>query len=95
MSVQEDVAVARDAVRALERAVSSLASHYGDSVDARRLRLDADRLSEDLELLCGKEQAPPPAPVRPLEVIEDRDYHHSFWMDAEDEGLGRADFRTR
>jgi hypothetical protein len=28
-------------------------------------------------------------------VIEDRDYEHSFWMDAEDEGLGRSDFRAR
>ena len=89
MSVQEDVATAREAVRALERAVQAVTRHFGDSVDVRRLRSDAERLSEDLELLCGKDAATPPAPVRPLEVIEDRDYHHSFWMDAEDEGLGR------
>lgn len=95
MSVQDDVAVARDAVRAVERAVQALARHYGDSVDARRLRQDADRLSEDLELLCGAQAQQQPAPVRPLEIIEDRDYDHSFWMDAEDEGLGRSDFRAR
>jgi hypothetical protein len=96
MSVQDDVAGAREAVRTLERAVQALARHYGDSLDARRLKLDADRLSEDLELLCGREQAvAAAAPVRPLEVIEDRDYDHSFWMDAEDEGLGRSDFRRR
>jgi hypothetical protein len=95
MSVQEDVAVAREAVRALERAVQAVSRHYGDSVEVRRLQVDAGRLAEDLELLCGREQAPTPAPVRPLEVIEDKDYHHSFWMDAEDEGLGRSDFTTR
>jgi hypothetical protein len=89
MSVQEDVAVAREAVKSLERAVQALARHYGDSVDVRRLKADAARLEEDLALLCGREQTAPPAPVRPLEVIEDRDYEHSFWMDAEDEGLGR------
>lgn len=95
MSVQEDVATAREAVRALERAVQAVARHYGDSVDARRLQLDADRLAEDLDLLCGRSTPAPSAPVRPLEVIEDRDYDHSFWMDAEDEGLGRSDFRAR
>jgi hypothetical protein len=89
MSVQEDVAVAREAVKALERAVQAVASHYGDSVDVRRLQQDAGRLSEDLRLLCGAE-APPASPVRPLEIIEDRDYDHSFWMDAEDEGLGHS-----
>ena len=40
MSVQEDVATAREAVRALERAVQAVAHHYGDSVDARRLQLE-------------------------------------------------------
>ncbi len=96
MSVQEDAAVAREAVRALERAVQAVTRHYGDSVDVRRLQHDAGRLADDLDLLCGAEApAEPAAPVRPLEVIEDRDYEHSFWMDAEDEGLGRSDFRTR
>lgn len=95
MSAQDDVAVAREAVRALERAVSALSGHYGQSVELRRLQVDAGRVAEDVDLLCGPEQEPAPAPVRPLEVIEDRDYEHSFWMDAEDEGLGRADTRPR
>ena len=95
MSAQEDIAVAREAVRAVERAVQAVSRHYGDSADVRRLQLDVGRLGEDLDLLCGKEQPVAAAPVRPLEVIEDKDYEHSFWMDAEDEGLGRSDFRTR
>ena len=96
MSVQEDVAVAREAVKSLSRAVQAVSRHYGDSADVRRLQQDAERVAEDLELLCGAEQPPAPlAPVRPLMVIEDRDYDRSFWMDAEDEGLGRSDFRAR
>ena len=96
MAVSDDVAVARDAVRSLERAVQALSQHYGDTLETRRLKADAGRLGEDLDLLCGRESATPDLPpVRPLEVIEDRDYDHDFWMDAEDEGLGRADFRTR
>ena len=94
MSVQEDIAVAREAVRALERAVQAVARHYGDSVDVRRLQQDTGRLGDDLTLLCGAEAGAAPAAPQ-LEVIEDRDYEHSFWMDAEDEGLGRSDFRTR
>jgi hypothetical protein len=92
MSVQEDIAVAREAVRALERAVQAVARHYGDSVDVRRLQQDTGRLGDDLTLLCGAEAT---AVVTKLEVIEDRDYDRSFWMDAEDEGLGQSDFRAR
>jgi hypothetical protein len=96
MAVQDDVAVARDAARSLERAVQALTQHYGDTLETRRLKADVGRLGEDLDLLCGSEAATPPLPpVRPLEVIEDKDYDRSFWMDAEDEGLGRADFRPR
>ena len=86
MGQQEDVASARDALRALDRATAAVSSHYGDSVDAKRLRLDVERVSQDLDLLCGSENTPPPA-LR-LQVIEDTAYPQDFWMDAEDEGLG-------
>jgi hypothetical protein len=96
MSKQEDVGLAREAARSMQRAAQAVARHYGDTVDVRRLQQDVGRLSEDLDLLCGAEAAAEQAaPVRPLEIIEDRDYEHSFWMDAEDEGLGRSDFRAR
>jgi phosphate uptake regulator len=87
MAVQDDVAAAREAVRALERAVAAVAGYYPQSVDARRLQSDVARVAEDLHLLVG--QAPPPPPVAPrLEVIDDAAYPQDFWMDAEDEGLG-------
>jgi hypothetical protein len=95
---QEDVTAARAAASALTAAVSALAAHYLDSVDLHRLRTDTARVGEDLDLLCGAQDgaAPPPEPPAPARVvITDTPYAHDFWMDAEDEGLGRADYRTR
>ena len=87
MALQDEVASARRAVRALEEATTYLRRHYGDTLDARRLEGDVARLSVDLDLLCGSEVADEkPA----LEVIPDTDYSHDFWMDAEDEGLGSS-----
>jgi hypothetical protein len=102
--VDEDIAAARRAAQAVERAVQSLVRHYGDTVDRRRLLADVGRLSPDLDLLCGTApaQAPAPAPQSatpspppPREVIPDTPYDRDFWMDAEDEGLGRYDTRSR
>ena len=85
MTLQEDVTAARRAVVALEQATSAVSRHYDDTVDVRRLKADVARLSGDLDLLCG---ATPTSPPPVLEVIDDREYSHDFWMDAEDEGLG-------
>lgn len=93
MSRAEDVAAARRAVRSVELATATIGVHFGDTVDVRRLRADVSRLSQDLDLLCGSEPAAPPAPAAVREAIADTSYVHSFWMDAEDEGLGRADRR--
>ena len=86
MAVQDDVAAAREAVRALERAAAAVAGHYPQSVDARRLQSDVARVAEDLHLLAG--QDPVPAPPPRLEIIDDRVYPQDFWVDADDEGLG-------
>ena len=95
--VDEDIAAARRAVSTMERLTSALVQHYGDTVDARRLLADVGRLSADLDLLCGRaapqRAAPAPPPVR--EVIPDTGYTHDFWMDAEDEGVGRYEGRGR
>ena len=53
MSLDEDVAAARTAVDSLEQACATVARHFGDTVDARRLRIDVARLRDDLSLLCG------------------------------------------
>lgn len=95
MPVQDDVNAVRKAVTALKQAVDGLARHYADSNDVRRLRTDVSRLSEDVDLLCGTALPRPAAPSEtvPREIIADTSYAHDFWMDAEDEGLGRADRR--
>jgi hypothetical protein len=85
VSLQDDVAAARRAVVDLEQATAAVSRHYQDTVDVRRLKADVERLSADLDLLCG---APPATRTEPLEVIPDTEYSHDFWMDAEDEGLG-------
>ncbi len=86
MAVQDDVTAAREAVRALERAVAAVAGHYPQSVDARRLQSDVARVAEDLHLLVGQPPAHQPPPQ--LEVIDDRAYPQDFWVDADDEGMG-------
>jgi len=86
MGVQDDVAAAREAVRALERAVAAVTGHYPASVDARRLQSDVARVAEDLHLLAGQQPAVQTPPR--LEVIDDSVYPQDFWVDAEDEGLG-------
>ena len=94
MPVKDDAAAARRAVQALRQAVDTLSRHYSDTVDVRRIRADVARLDEDLDLLCGS-AVPRESASRPvvLEVIPDKEYDHDFWMDAEDEGLGRSDRR--
>ena len=53
MSLEQDVAAARTAVDTLEQACATVTRHFGDTVDARRLRVDVARLRDDLSLLCG------------------------------------------
>ena len=103
--VDEDTAAARRAVQSVERAVQSLVRHYGDTVDSRRLLADVGRLGADLDLLCrtattktaapAAPASPAPAPAPKREVIPDTPYSHDFWMDAEDEGVGRYEGRGR
>ena len=95
MPVKDDAAAARRAAQALKQAVDALTRHYPDTVDVRRLKVDVGRLDADLDLLCGSAlpREAPDGPRPQLEVIPDLEYGHDFWMDAEDEGLGRSDRR--
>ena len=76
MSLEQDVAAAHGAVDALERACAPLTRYFGDSVDARRLRIDVARLRDDLALLCG---APSRATYEPFATV---------YGDGDDEGIG-------
>lgn len=77
MSLDQDVAAARGAVDALERACNQVARHYRDTVDARRLRVDITRLREDLTLLCGAPRLHPHDPPS----------GDAFWDDGFDESI--------
>jgi hypothetical protein len=64
MSLEQDVAAARGAIDALERACATVTGHFRDTVDARRLRVDIARLREDLTLLVGPQPRPVHDPYR-------------------------------
>jgi 2-polyprenyl-6-methoxyphenol hydroxylase-like FAD-dependent oxidoreductase len=53
MSLAQDVETARQALDAFEQACVPITKHFGDTVDARRLRGDVSRVRDDLTLLCG------------------------------------------
>ena len=85
MSLEQDVAAARQAVDALESACTPLARHFRDTVDARRLAVDIARLRDDLSLPCGaaRVRQSPGAPPSPAIVWDDG-------FDAGSAGSGRA-----
>ena len=83
MSLDQDVAAARQAVDGLEQACLTVTKHFGDTVDARRLRLDVARLRDDLDLLCGARARAAHEPS-----------FASVYGDGDDDGLGGSG-RTR
>jgi hypothetical protein len=78
MSLEQDVATARQALDALERACASVTKNVGETVDARRLRSDIGRVRDDLDLLSGG---------RSYEAYEP---FAGVYGDGDDEGLGGA-----
>lgn len=94
MADTDEVVRARGALSVLQKSIKALAVQYGDTLDRRRLELDVARLAEDLDALCGAAEPPSPPPAPDRLVIEDKEYAHDFWMDAEDEGLGASYRRT-
>jgi hypothetical protein len=84
MSLEDDVAAARAAVDEVERACARVLGHFRDGVDVRRLRTDATRLREDLDLLCG---------ARPA-AVQGQQFSSSAWDDGMDD-LGAPGRMTR
>ena len=63
MSMEQDVEAARLALDAFEQACTPITRHFGDTVDARRLRGDVTRVRDDLTLLCGTRPYTAPEPL--------------------------------
>jgi hypothetical protein len=85
VSLEQDVAAARQAVEAVEAACAPLTRYFGDTVDARRLMLDVARLRADLTLLCGSARRRDALGVPPFPAV--------LWDDGYDPGTvgsGRA-----
>jgi hypothetical protein len=82
MSLEQDVAAVRRAVDALEQACAPLTRHFGDTVDARRLRLDVARVRDDVNLLCsgGRRDAHTGG-------VYAGDAYAAVWDDGYDEGI--------
>jgi hypothetical protein len=83
MSVDQDVAAARQAVDSLEQACARVTKHFGDTVDSRRLRVDVARLRDDLNLLCGAQSRTPHEPFA------------AVYGDGDDDGIGGSGRTTR
>ena len=91
MTVHDELVRTRHALDDLVRAVDGLQSCLGDGLDVRRVRTDADRLREDLDLLGQGVAAQDPnhGPVQPQVVFIPRTpYDPSMWAGCEDEGIG-------
>jgi hypothetical protein len=82
LTVEQDVAAARAGIDDLERSCSSVARHFPDTVDSRRLPVDVSRLREDPTLLCGTK----PRPVHDPHAASFYDDGHDQLMDASGRG---------
>ena len=87
MADRPDLSAVRSAVLELTRAVDDLRRSAGDTMEVRRLTVDASRIAEDVDAIAG--EAPPPRPAEQPVQIPDGDYPPEVWADAADEGVGR------
>ncbi|MGW0768623.1 hypothetical protein [Streptomyces sp. NPDC002676] len=92
MSVSDDITSVQRCLDDLQRSLGHLEQHLGTTgLDMRRVRMDADHLSESVALL-RESSAGSSAPRRPdLVTISDKPYDISLWTDTDDEGLGARD----
>ena len=91
MSLQDDLTSVQRRLDDLNRAVSKLQTHVGDSLDMRRVRADTEHLRDDLALLRQSSGGAAPVPRPEMVTIPDTPYDPALWSGAEDEGLGGPD----
>jgi hypothetical protein len=91
MTATDDLATATRQVNGLRETVAALRAGLGDTVDVQRVRDDVTRLAADLNLVAraaGLGGGGGPARSGEVVYVPDDDYDPSFWVDADDEGLG-------
>ncbi|MGW3103466.1 hypothetical protein [Streptomyces sp. NPDC001100] len=91
MPVHDELVRARHALDDLVRVVDRLRIPLGSGLDIGRVRVDADHLRADLDLLrrSAAAEEPAPDPAQPQIVFIPRTpYDPSMWAGCEDEGIG-------
>jgi hypothetical protein len=98
VALHEDLTAAEQALEELERAVSTLAGHFGDGLDIHRLREDVARVATDLQLLReatdgpgGQAHSPDPRAA----AGSGGEYDPAFWADDDDFGAPSDSHNSR
>ena len=88
MPVTSELSVLHRTVDELRSVIGSVRSRYGDIPAVKRLLGDVDRL--DLDVADLDDVVPPELQTGagPVEIMDDRPFDPSLWVDADDEGLG-------
>ena len=86
MSAQDAVGATREALTTLAAAVLRIRNEYGDTLGARRLTADVDRLAESLDQLGDPQPGHrPEVKADDVVLIPDDPYDESMWQDAQSE----------
>jgi hypothetical protein len=88
VNIQTDMATAGRALDDLARIARTLPQHFGATLDVRRVVDDVHRLRTSLSLLSEAVVPQRTTSTPQLEVIPDHEYDPSFWIDADQEGVG-------
>jgi hypothetical protein len=97
MSLQDELTATQRRLDELDRCLTTLEQHVGQSVDMRRVRADADHLREDLALLRESTPGAKAGPsgqqkaAQQMITVPDAPYDPNLWKDSDDEGLGARD----
>ncbi|GAB2590058.1 hypothetical protein GCM10027168_23870 [Streptomyces capparidis] len=92
MSLHDDLTRVQRTVDDLVRSVDRLEHAFGDGLEIRRVRTDADHLRESLALLLAAAamagEGKRTAVAGSMVTIPDAPYDPALWAGAEDEGIG-------
>jgi hypothetical protein len=88
MPATSELTVLHRALDELRSVVDSVRGRYGDTPAVRRLLGDVERILLDASELDTATPVERPTAQPEVQVIDDRPFDPSMWIDADDEGLG-------